>query len=38
MKNDVVKKTINDKLVTKVNGIDTSAFDLKTKYYTVKQN
>ena len=32
VKNDVVKKTIYDKLVAKVNSIDTSAFVLKTKY------
>ena len=32
VKNDVVKKTVYDKLVAKVNSIDTSEFDLKTKY------
>ena len=32
VKNDVVKKTVYDKLVAKVNNIDTSAFVLKTKY------
>ena len=32
VKNDVVKKTVYDKLVAKVNRIDTSAFALKTKY------
>ena len=32
VKNDVVKKTVYDKLVAKVNNIDTSWFDLKTKY------
>ena len=32
VKNDVVKKTAYDKLVAKVNSIDTSAFVLKTKY------
>ena len=32
VKNDVVKKTVYDKLVAKVNSIDTSAFVLKTKY------
>ena len=32
VKNDVVKKTGYDKLVTKVNGIDTTNFALKTKY------
>ena len=32
VKNDVVKKTIYDKLVAKVDNIDTSNFVLKTKY------
>ena len=32
VKNDVVKKTVFDKLVTNVNRIDTSAFVLKTKH------
>ena len=32
VKHDVVKKTAYDKLVTKTNNIDTSAFVLKTKY------
>ena len=32
VKNDVVKKTMYDKLVAKVNNIDTSDFLLKTKY------
>ena len=36
VKNHVVKKTIYDKLVAKVNSIDTSAFVLKTKYDTDK--
>ena len=36
VKNDVVKKTLHDKLVTKVNSIDTSGFALKTKYDTNK--
>ena len=36
VKNDVVKKTVNDKLVAKVNNIDTSEFVLKTKYQTDK--
>ena len=36
VKNNVVKKTAYDKLVTKVNSIDTSAFVLKTKYDTDK--
>ena len=35
-KNDVVKKAVSDKLVAKVNSIDTSAFVLKTKYDTDK--
>ena len=34
--NDVVKKAVNDKLVAKVNNIDTSTFVLKTKYQTNK--
>ena len=33
---DVVKKAVHDKLVTKVNNIDTSEFVLKTKYQTEK--
>ena len=36
VKNDVVKKTVYDKLVAKVNSIDTSAFLLRTKYDTDK--
>ena len=36
LKNDVVKKDVYDKLVTKVNNIDTSGFVLKTKYDTDK--
>ena len=32
VKNDVVKKSAYDKLVAKVNNIDTSRFALKTKY------
>ena len=36
VKNDVAKKTVYDKLVAKVNSIDTSAFVLKTKYDTEK--
>ena len=32
VKNDVVKKTVYDKLVAKVNSIDLSVFVLKTKY------
>ena len=36
VKNDVVKKTVYDKLVAKVNNIDTSDFVLKAKYKTDK--
>ena len=36
IKNDVVKKDVYNKLVAKVNGIDTSKFILKTKYDTDK--
>ena len=36
VKNDVVKKTVYDKLVAKVNNIDTSHFVLKTKHQTDK--
>ena len=36
VKNDVVKKTAYDKLVAKVNNIDSSDFVLKTKYQTNK--
>ena len=36
VKNDVVKKDVYDKLVVKVNNIDTSGFVLKTKYDTDK--
>ena len=36
VKHDVVKKTVYDKLVAKVNSIDTSGFVLKTKYDTDK--
>ena len=32
VKNDVVKKAVSDKLVEKVNNIDTSGFVLKTRY------
>ena len=35
---DVVKKTVYDKLVAKVNNIDTSGFVLKTKYNTDKSD
>ena len=34
VKNDVVKKTAYDKLVAKVNNIDTTDFVLKTNYET----
>ena len=34
VKNDVVKKTVYDKLVAKVNNIDASGFVLKTNYNT----
>ena len=36
VKNDVVKKTVYNKLVAKVDNIDTSDFVLKTKYNTDK--
>ena len=36
VKNDVVKKALYDKLVSKVNNIDTSDFVLKTKYQADK--
>ena len=36
VKNDVVKNTVYDKLVTKVNDIDTTRFVLKTIYDTDK--
>ena len=36
VKNDAVKKTVYDKLVIKVNNVDTSDFALKTKYNTDK--
>ena len=36
VKNDVIKKTVYDKLVAKVNSIDTRTFVLKTKYDTDK--
>ena len=35
-KNEVVKQTVHDKLVTKVNDISTGEFALKTKYDTDK--
>ena len=36
VKNNVVKKAVYDKLVSKVNNINTSDFALKTKYQTEK--
>ena len=36
VKNDVVRKTVDNKLVWRVNSIDTSRFALKTKYDTGK--
>ena len=38
VKNEVVKKTVYYKLVAKVNRIDNSGFDLKTKYQTDKSD
>ena len=38
VKNDVVKKTVYNKLVTKVNNIDTTSFVSKTKYNTDQSN
>ena len=38
VKNDVVKKTVYDKLVAKVNNINTTGFDLKTTYDTDKSD
>ena len=35
-KNVIVKNAVYDKLIVKVNNIDTSAFVLKTRYQTVK--
>ena len=37
VKNDVFKKTVYDKLVAKVNSIDTRGFLLKTKYDSDKR-
>ena len=34
----LLKKTVYDKLVTKVNNIDISGFALKTKYHTDKSD
>ena len=36
VRNDVIKKTAYDKLITKINSIDTSRFVLKTKLDTDK--
>ena len=36
VKNDVVKKTVYDKVAAKVNNIDINDFVLKTKYQTDK--
>ena len=36
VKNDAAKKAVHEKLVAKVNNIDTSEFLLKTKYQTDK--
>ena len=36
VKNEVVRKTVYDKLVTKINNIDTSEFFWKTRYQTDK--
>ena len=38
VKNDVVKKIVYDKLVTKVDNIDTTGCVLKTKYDTEKSD
>ena len=38
VKNDVVKKTVYDKLIAKVNSIDTSGFVLETNYDTDKSD
>ena len=38
VKNDVVKRTVYNKLVTKINNIDTSGFVLKTKYNADKSD
>ena len=38
VKNDVIKKTIYNKLVAKVNNTDTTEFVLKTKYDTDKSD
>ena len=36
VRNEFFKKTVDDKLVTKANSIDTNGFVLKTKYNTDK--
>ena len=38
VKNDVVKKAVHDKLVTKVDNIDTAGFVLKATYETNKSD
>ena len=38
VKNDVVKKTVYDKLVAEVDNIDTTGFGLKTTYDTNKSD
>ena len=38
VKNEVVKQTVYDKFVARVNNIDTSRFVLKTKYDEIKQS
>ena len=38
VKNDVAKKTVYDKLVKKVNDVDTTGFVLKTTYDTDKSD
>ena len=38
VKNDVIKRTVYDILVTKLNNIDTTGFVLKNKYDTDKSN
>ena len=38
VKNDVVKKAVHDKLVTKIDNIDTAGFVLKATYETDKSD
>ena len=38
VKNDVIKRTVYDKLVTKLNNIDTTGFVLKNRYDTDQSN